>query len=35
MRAQRVASQLMVELCGARLVPGTIDVAGEIPDART
>ena len=27
-RAQRVASQLMVELCGARLVPGTIDAAG-------
>ena len=31
MRAQRVASRLMVELCGARLVPGTIDVAAEIP----
>ena len=28
---QRVASRLMVELCGARLVPGTIDVAAEIP----
>ncbi len=26
MRAQHVASKLMVELCGARLVPGTIDV---------
>ncbi len=26
MRAQRVASKLMVELCGARLVPGTIDI---------
>jgi len=26
MRAQRVAAKLMVELCGARLVPGTIDV---------
>ena len=26
MRAQRVAAMLMVELCGARLVPGTIDV---------
>ncbi len=25
-RAQRVASRLMVELCGARMVPGTIDV---------
>ena len=28
MRAQRVASQLLVELCGAELVPGTIDIAG-------
>ena len=26
MRAQAVASRLLVELCGARLVPGTIDV---------
>ena len=26
MRAQRVASRLLVEICGARLVPGTIDV---------
>jgi phenylalanyl-tRNA synthetase beta chain len=26
MRAQRVASKLMVELCGARMVAGTIDV---------
>lgn len=26
MRAQRVAAKLMVELCGARLAPGTIDV---------
>ena len=31
MRAQRVASRLMVELCGAKLVPGTIDVAAEPP----
>ena len=31
MRAQRIASRLMVELCGATLVPGTIDVAAEIP----
>ena len=30
-RAQAVASKLMVELCGAKLVPGTIDVAAEIP----
>ncbi|MFP5388938.1 MAG: phenylalanine--tRNA ligase subunit beta [Thermoleophilia bacterium] len=34
MRAQRIASRLMVELCGAKLVPGTIDVAGEIPASR-
>jgi phenylalanyl-tRNA synthetase beta chain len=33
MRAQRIASRLMVELCGAKLVPGTIDVAAEIPPA--
>ncbi len=31
MRAQRIASRLMVELCGAKLVPGTIDVAAEDP----
>ena len=31
MRAQRVASKLMVELCGARLVPGTIDVDAHAP----
>ena len=30
-RAQRIASRLMLELCGARLVPGTIDAAAEIP----
>ncbi|HEY6550147.1 MAG TPA: phenylalanine--tRNA ligase subunit beta [Solirubrobacterales bacterium] len=34
MRAQRIASQLMVELCGAKLVPGTIDAAAEIPEPR-
>ena len=28
-RAQRIASRLMIELCGAKLVPGTID---EYPD---
>jgi phenylalanyl-tRNA synthetase beta chain len=33
MRAQRIASRLMVEVCGAKLVPGTIDVAAEIPKA--
>ena len=32
LRAQRVAAKLIVELCGAKLVPGTIDVTGEIPD---
>ena len=31
LRAQRLASKLMVELCGAKLVPGTIDVAAELP----
>ena len=31
MRAQRIASRLMIELCGARLVSGTIDEAAEIP----
>ncbi len=30
LRAQRIASRLMVELCEAKLVPGTIDVAAEI-----
>jgi phenylalanyl-tRNA synthetase beta chain len=34
MRAQRIASRLMVELCGAKLVAGTIDVAAEIPEPR-
>ncbi|HVC07564.1 MAG TPA: phenylalanine--tRNA ligase subunit beta [Solirubrobacterales bacterium] len=33
-RAQRVASRLLVELCGARLVPGTIDEVGENPAPR-
>jgi phenylalanyl-tRNA synthetase beta chain len=32
MRAQQLASKLMVELCGAKLVPGTIDPAAEIPE---
>src|SRR5262249_11910541 len=31
LRAQRIAAQLLVELCGAKLVPGTIDVAAEVP----
>jgi phenylalanyl-tRNA synthetase beta chain len=30
-RAQRIASRLYAELCGARVVPGTIDQAPEIP----
>jgi phenylalanyl-tRNA synthetase beta chain len=34
MRAQRLASRLLVELCGAKLVPGTIDVAAEEPPPR-
>jgi phenylalanyl-tRNA synthetase beta chain len=34
MRAQRIASRLLVEHCGAKLVPGTIDVAAEIPEPR-
>ncbi|HSS34578.1 MAG TPA: phenylalanine--tRNA ligase subunit beta [Solirubrobacterales bacterium] len=32
MRAQAVASKLLVELCGAKLVPGTIDIAVEMPE---
>jgi phenylalanyl-tRNA synthetase beta chain len=43
MEGQAIAAQLMVELCGARLLPGTIDVGGPGPalqkirlrDART
>jgi phenylalanyl-tRNA synthetase beta chain len=31
LRAQAIASRLLVELCGAKLVPGTIDVAAEPP----
>jgi phenylalanyl-tRNA synthetase beta chain len=33
LRAQRVASALMVNFCGGRLVPGTIDVAAEVAEA--
>jgi phenylalanyl-tRNA synthetase beta chain len=29
MHAQALAAQLMVQLCGARIVPGTIDIRGE------
>lgn len=35
MAAQRLAARLMVELCGARLVPGTIDVYPEPKPARS
>jgi phenylalanyl-tRNA synthetase beta chain len=34
MRAQAIASRLIVELCGAKLVPGTIDVAAPEPPPR-
>ncbi|HEY2651427.1 MAG TPA: phenylalanine--tRNA ligase subunit beta [Solirubrobacteraceae bacterium] len=34
-QAQAVAAQLMIELCGARLLPGTIDIGGEGPAAVT
>jgi phenylalanyl-tRNA synthetase beta chain len=30
-QAQAVAAQLMIELCGARLLPGTIDIGGDGP----
>ena len=33
MRAQRIASRLLVELCGAKLVPGTIDAVAAVPPA--
>ena len=32
MEAQAVAARLMVDVCGARLAPGTIDVGGPGPD---
>jgi phenylalanyl-tRNA synthetase beta chain len=34
MRAQAIASRLLVELCGAKLLPGTIDVAAPAPERR-
>jgi phenylalanyl-tRNA synthetase beta chain len=34
-RAQNLAARLMVELCGARLVPGTLDAYPEPPEPRT
>ena len=35
MDGQAVATRLMIELCGARLVPGTVDVGGPGPDPAT
>jgi phenylalanyl-tRNA synthetase beta chain len=35
MEAQAVATQLMIDLCGARVAPGTIDVGGPGPPLRT
>ena len=35
MEAQAVSALLMIELCGARLAPGTIDVGGDGPPPRT
>ena len=35
MEAQAVATRLMVELCGARLVDGTVDVGGPGPPPAT
>jgi phenylalanyl-tRNA synthetase beta chain len=34
LRAQAIASKLLVELCGATMVPGTIDVAAPAPEPR-
>jgi phenylalanyl-tRNA synthetase beta chain len=33
--AQAVAAQLMIDLCGARLAPGTVDIGGEGPPPAT
>ncbi|HEY7951543.1 MAG TPA: phenylalanine--tRNA ligase subunit beta, partial [Solirubrobacteraceae bacterium] len=35
LHAQAVAAQLMIELCGATVAPGTIDIGGEGPPPRT
>src|SRR6185437_8958434 len=32
---QAIATQLMIELCGARVIPGTIDVGGPGPALKT
>jgi phenylalanyl-tRNA synthetase beta chain len=31
LRAQRIAAQLFIDICGARMVPGTIDAVAEFP----
>ncbi len=33
--AQRIAARLMVDICDARMVPGQLDVTGELPEPRT
>ncbi|MFZ1997123.1 MAG: phenylalanine--tRNA ligase subunit beta, partial [Solirubrobacteraceae bacterium] len=35
MEAQAIATALMIELCGARMMPGTIDVGGDGPPLKT
>jgi phenylalanyl-tRNA synthetase beta chain len=35
MEAQAIATQLMIELCGARMLPGTIDIGGDGPPLKT
>jgi phenylalanyl-tRNA synthetase beta chain len=34
LEAQRIAARLMVDVCGARMIPGTVDVAEPPPDPR-
>jgi phenylalanyl-tRNA synthetase beta chain len=35
MEAQAIAARLMIDLCGARLIPGTVDVGGDGPPPKT
>ncbi len=35
MEAQAIATRLMIELCGARMLPGTIDIGGDGPPLKT
>jgi phenylalanyl-tRNA synthetase beta chain len=35
MEAQAIATQLMIEVCGARMIPGTIDVGGDGPPLKS